>query len=272
MEPGSGGRGSTLVRTIPVHGMRPVRRFGCIVALAALVAAAGCESGGSAKSDATDASQPPAPTRPVPGSEDRVTVHGDARLDGAPFDSRFVGAVVMKDGLATPCQRSLPTVRNGRFTISVAAETEWAGCGTTGAEVALWTFVDDQIHYSTNTLSWPGDGVTATFAPRYATATPAGAVPETAQFTGKVFGTDRQQIRSGAEVEAYVGETRCGVASVRTTKGFSGYILAVVGPESIPGCTRGAPLAFRVDGQPALSSAVVNTPPGQQESLDLSIQ
>jgi hypothetical protein len=136
----------------------------------------------------------------------------------------------------------------------------------------LWTFADDKIVYSTNPLPWPGDGTTAQFAPQYSTAAPAGAAPETAQFSGKVFGTNRQEIRSDARVEAFVGETRCGVASVRTNKGFSGYILSVVGPESIPGCTRGAALAFRVDGRPAIGSAVANTPPGQQDALDLSVQ
>ena len=242
-----------------------------MVVVAALVAASGCDSGGSAKSDSGSTSTTSAPRR-VPGASDRVVVRADARLDGKPFDSRFAGAVVIKDGLTTPCQYALPRVRNGRFAITVVAETEWAGCGATGGQVVLWTFANDRIVYSTNTLPWPGNGATATFKPQYSTATPAGAAPETAQFNGKVFGTNRQQIRTGANVEAYVGETRCGIASVRTTKGFSGYILSVVGPESVPGCTRGAPLSFRVDGRPAISSAVVNTPPGQQEALDLSVQ
>ena len=59
---------------------------------------------------------------------------------------------------------------------------------------------------------------------------------------------------------------------MRSSTGFSGYILSVVGPESIAGCGRGAPLTFRIDGRPAADTNVVNTPPGQQESLDLTLQ
>ena len=52
----------------------------------------------------------------------------------------------------------------------------------------------------------------------------------------------------GAKVEAFVGGTRCGLASVRESEGFVG-------------CTTGAPLRFRIDGQTAAPTAAVNTPP-----------
>ena len=47
-----------------------------------------------------------------------------------------------------------------------------------------------------------------------------------------------------------------------------------VGPESegFVGCTTGAPLRFRIDGQPAAPTATVNTPPGQRKTLDLKLQ
>ena len=41
----------------------------------------------------------------VRGAGRRVVLHGRLTLDGAPFDARFLGAVVLRrDGLITPCQ------------------------------------------------------------------------------------------------------------------------------------------------------------------------
>src|SRR3977135_4160481 len=78
---------------------------------------------------------------------DLVVVRGRATLDGASFDAPYVGAVVTRNGLVTPCQRTLPRVRNGRFAITVFARTEASGCGAPGSKVLLWTFVQDQIIY-----------------------------------------------------------------------------------------------------------------------------
>jgi hypothetical protein len=39
----------------------------------------------------------------------------------------------------------------------------------------------------------------------------------------------------------------------------------------IAGCTRGATLTFRIDGLPAVETAV-NTPPGQNAALDLTVR
>jgi hypothetical protein len=86
---------------------------------------------------------------------DRAVVRGRASLDGAPFDAPYLGAVVHWRGLVTPCQRTLPEVRDGRFEIAVYARTVAAGCGRKGAKISLWTFVDDEIVYSTNSLPWP---------------------------------------------------------------------------------------------------------------------
>jgi hypothetical protein len=206
----------------------------------------------------------------VPGAGDRVTVRGTATLDGKPFDSRFMGAIVMRRGLTTACQHTLPPVEGGRFEIPVLAATEAAGCGSAGAQIVLWTFVDDTTLYSTNSASWPETGRTQTFNPTFSTTTPLGAAPVIAGFQGEVVRRDGRQFPPGTRVEAYVGDTRCAVASTRRTGNFSGYILDVVGPETIPGCTRGAKLTFRVDGLPA-SATAVNTPPGQHDALDLTV-
>ena len=74
----------------------------------------------------------------VPGARRRVVLYGKLRLEGAPFDARFLGAVVRrKDGLVTPCQLELSSVRRGRYRITVMADREASGCGVRGARIAL---------------------------------------------------------------------------------------------------------------------------------------
>ena len=174
------------------------------------------------------------------------------------------------DRLVTACQGRLPPVERGRFEIPVLAAPEATGCGFDGARIVLWTFVDDQTLYSTNTVAWPGNGRTASFDAAFSTTAPQGAAPVIAGFQGEVVRRDGRQLPPGTRVEAYVGDTRCGIASTRRAGNFSGYILDVVGPDAIAGCTRGARLTFRVDGLPAVETAV-NTPPGRTAALDLTV-
>jgi hypothetical protein len=66
--------------------------------------------------------------------------------------------------------------------------------------------------------------------------------------------------------------TPCGVASIRAGRDFTGYVLSVVGPDAIDGCTSGATIAFRVDGTSAARARpVTNTPPGEDNTLDLRV-
>jgi hypothetical protein len=213
----------------------------------------------------------PSSNVPSPHADDRVVVSGDATLDGKRVDSRWVGAVVLHKGLETPCQVTLPPVKAGRYTVPIHAASESAGCGAVGARIALWIYAGDRIVFSTNTLAWPARGRTARFAARYSASTPAGAVPVAAQFTGDVFDATGNGWPVGARVEAFIGRTRCGVASLRESTDFTGYVLSVVGPDAVPGCTRGAPITFRVDGRPATSARVTNTPPGRHDPLDLTV-
>ena len=85
-----------------------------------------------------------------------------------------------------------------------------------------------------------------------------------------MYRRDGAHVPPGARVEAYAGSVRCGVASLRRTGSYSGYILAVVGPDSVAGCERGATLTFRVDGQPAAQTAV-NDPAHGNGPLDLTL-
>jgi pimeloyl-ACP methyl ester carboxylesterase len=205
----------------------------------------------------------------IPGADDRVVVRGHLALDGKPFDARFLGAVVRRDGLVTPCQFTLPPVARGNYEITVLADGESFGCGAPGAEILLWTFANEKIVYSSGAVAWPGNGGTATFDASFSMSTPEGDIPATTQFNGELFDRDGTKLPPGARVEAFVGSTRCGVASTRRGGSFSGYVLAVVGPRSIPGCTAGATLTFRINGEPAVETSV-NDPTGRGEALDLT--
>ena len=206
----------------------------------------------------------------VPGARRRVTLHGALRLDGAPFDARFLGAVVRTRGLMTPCQLALSPVSGGRYAITVMAGMEASGCGAPGTGIGLWTFARGKIIYSRETRSWPErSGGRARFDASFATATPDGSGAPQSEFAGEVYTPAGRHLPSGTRVDAYVGTTRCGVTSVRRTGSFSGFSLDVAGPDSVPGCTRGATITFRVGGRPAGDTAV--NEPGRSGRLDLTV-
>jgi pimeloyl-ACP methyl ester carboxylesterase len=206
----------------------------------------------------------------VRGAGRRVVLYGKLRVDRARFDSQFLGAVVRrKDGLVTPCQLTLPGVAGGRYAIAVMSRAESSGCGQPGADIVLWTFARGRILYGRASRPWPSAGERRVrFDTSFSSETPDGIVPPRTQFSGEVFAPDGRQLPGGTRVEAFVGATRCGVASVRRTGSFSGFVLDVVGPEAIPGCTRGATIAFRVDDEPAPETSVND--PGRSGTLDLT--
>jgi hypothetical protein len=150
----------------------------------------------------------------------------------------------------------------------VIADAEASGCGAPGAQVLLWTFAQDEKLYSREAVGWPRDGHATVFDASFSTSTPAGGAPPTSEMAGEVFRRDGRLLPPGTRVEAYVGATRCAVASSRRAGNFSGYILAVVGPDSIPGCIRGATLTFRIDGRPAVETSTND--PGHGSSFDLT--
>jgi pimeloyl-ACP methyl ester carboxylesterase len=205
----------------------------------------------------------------VPGARDRALLRGSLSLDGAPLDAQWLGAVVRRDGLITPCQYTLPPVENGRYEITVLADAEASGCGVPGAQVLLWTFARNKMLYSREAVAWPGNGKSPRFDASFSTSAPDGAAPPTLVFSGEVFHPDGRQLPPGTRVEAFVRGTRCGIASTRRTGNFSGYILAVVGPDSVAGCERGATLTFRIDGRAATDTSVNEL--GRAASLDLTM-
>jgi alpha-beta hydrolase superfamily lysophospholipase len=191
----------------------------------------------------------------VPGARGRVKVSGRFSLDGAPFDARFLGAVVVRDGLVTPCQLELGLIRRGRGSVTAMARPEAAGCGGAGSRVALWTFAKGRILFSRSSWPWPRAGrlsVRGAFASRR----PNGTVGARAGFSGSAYTTRGRELPAGTRIEAFIGTTRCGVASLRRTGSFTGFSLSVAGPESIPACAIGGTISFRVNGRPAAETAL----------------
>jgi hypothetical protein len=203
------------------------------------------------------------------GAEDRAVVRGRATLDGASFDAPYVGAAVKRNGLVTPCQLTLPRVRNGRFAMKVRARTEARGCGAAGSQIFLWTFVQEQIVYSSQSVRWPGNGKTARFDPAFSISAPTGGVGQIVGFAGEIFDPANRRLPPGAHVEAHIGETLCGVATTRRIDDFIGFSIDVVGPDSIPGCAVGGTITFRVDGRGAHEMPVNQA--GQGATLNLTL-
>lgn len=200
----------------------------------------------------------PAPTRtPFPGIGDRVTLSGTLTLDGAPLETDFLGARVVRDGLAGACQAEIPAVAGGQYELPVSADAEVRGCGAPGAQIILWAYIGDSFVFSSEAIAWPGDGAEATFDATFSSADPAGASSPTTSLKGLLYDGNQNMLPGGTVVEAYVGDTLCGVTSMRygfATEGY--YTLAVAGPESIPACAKDATITFRLDGKPADGTAV----------------
>jgi pimeloyl-ACP methyl ester carboxylesterase len=199
-------------------------------------------------------------------ADSTVTFRGRATIDGAPLDARWMGAVVRRHGLITPCNVTLPPSENGRYEMGVFADEASAGCGRSGSDVLLWTYAGEEKVYATTTVPWP-DARSANFDVEFSTANPQGAAPAITEFSGEVYEGAARRRGAGARVEAYISSTLCGLASIRAS---DFYILSVVGPDAIPGCVAGAPITFVVDGDPATETAI--NLPEQSAHLDLSVR
>jgi pimeloyl-ACP methyl ester carboxylesterase len=204
----------------------------------------------------------------VPGARHRQVVRGVADLDGAPLASDFLGAVVLYDGLVSPCQHELASVKDASFELTLLAATEALGCGRPGAQVVLWTYADGGLLHATAPFDWTrrdAGAVRVTFS----LADPDGARPPVTELVGEALGPDGRYVSPGTPIEAYVGGTLCGITSTRATGSFAGYSLMVAGPASVPGCTADADLTFHVDGHPA-AQAAPNSPGSLTQAFDLT--
>jgi hypothetical protein len=209
-------------------------------AAAVIVAVAAVACSGSSGSTAAE-----------PASRGPIVAYGTARLDGRNFDARWIGAVVRRDALVTPCQAELPRIRNGRFGVTVLGAGQ-AGCGGPGTSVRFWTYRGEQI-FNDRWVSWSrlGDAL----ALRFSTADPDAGMPSRTEISGRAFDAQGRRVPLGTRIEARIGSTTCGVASVRAGGGFRGYVMNVVGPASISACADGATITFLIGDQPAVETA-----------------
>jgi pimeloyl-ACP methyl ester carboxylesterase len=199
-----------------------------------------------------------------------VQFRGRATVDGRPLVTDSMGAAVLHDGLVTACQASLASARGGRFRLPVLDARASAGCGRRGDRVVLWAFTNDTITHSTRAIPWPRARRSPVLSVDFDPDQPQGAHPVSAGFFGEVHTPSGLPTAVGARVEARVGGVRCGVATVRDTGSFVGFIISVVGPDSIPGCTRGAPISFTVAGREVPETAR-NDPGDHRDALILTL-
>ncbi|HET6835937.1 MAG TPA: DUF6351 family protein [Acidimicrobiales bacterium] len=198
-------------------------------------------------------------------SDAGVTIRGRASLDGAPLDARWMGALVRRDGLVTPCNVTLPPSDNGYYKIGVFADKASAGCGRPGSDVLLWTYAGNRKLFGASTVPWPNAG-SVRFDVEFATTNPFGAAPAITEFSGEIYDDAGNRYEAGGRVEAYISSTLCGVASIR---GSELYILSVAGPNAVPGCTAGGRITFVVNGDQATETATNS--PEQSTHLDLTV-
>lgn len=243
-------------------------------AISLIAAAAIATAALSAACDADDADDAGGPSPVAPAAGHPLTLRGALTLDGRPLEAEFLGARVLRDGLTGACQLEIPRVTQGVYEIDVASDAQVRGCGEPGADVLLWTFVDGQYLFSTETARWNDDASSVSFDGEFRTDRPEGASLPVTEFKGHLFDADGARLPAGTVVEAFVGDVRCGMTSLRPeeeTEGF--YTLIVAGPDSVSGCASDETLAFRLDGKPAAETAINDLESGGRgHELDLTQQ
>ncbi|MBI4571508.1 MAG: alpha/beta fold hydrolase [Chloroflexi bacterium] len=187
----------------------------------------------------------------VVGADKRITLSGTITLDGQPVAGN-VFVVVVKDGLRRYCGLANTTTGvDGSYSLAVASDEEARGCGQPGAQLYADVYVPSRgrSFWSQELVTWPEAGGELAFDA--ALADPGAYRPNTL-FRGEVVDSSGTSLPVGTVIEAYIGDTRCGITSLPPTAMVLGdpqtYYLAVVGPDSVAGCNGGEPVTFRVNG------------------------
>jgi len=209
----------------------------------------------------------------VPGADERVTLSGSLTIDGAPFEPRFIVALVRTGALVRDCGFQ-PKFTDDRYEIVVAGHGEADGCGAPGADIALVAFEEDQRFVAQARAPWPATPgpltLDAAFTRSSAQSTDR---PSRTLFVGTALDASGGHLAAGTRVEAYAGGTLCGVSSlppaVMAGSDPSSYRLYMALPDELPGCARDAELLFRLDGKDARQTARHD---GEFHVLDLSVQ
>jgi hypothetical protein len=206
-----------------------------------------------------------------------VSLEGSVTLDGLPLEAEYLGVNVRRGGLVVFCQDEIVAPVFGRYAVGVYGEDELAGCGAEGAELILWTYAGEQQVFSQETLRWPGPGGRVEFDATFSSQDPEGARGRATEIQGRVTLADGTPARAGAIIEARVGDELGGVTSVRDfstpDEEHIGYGMAIVGPESAPGCVQGAAITFTVDGERVRETIVHDLGVGEAEhEVDLTVE
>jgi len=170
----------------------------------------------------------------------------------APSSSRFSRL------LSAPLRRGgsggVP-VSDGRYEVTVAGDGEARGCVSPGARLLLVVSSEGARFVSEEAIDWSADGKQLTFDATFSSADPEGVGSPATFFTGSVLDSSGETLPAGTVIEAYIGETLCGVTSlppvVMASDDPTTYVIAVAGPESAPSCDDGADISFRVNGEQA---------------------
>ncbi len=203
----------------------------------------------------------------VPGAEERITIRGTLTVDGEPLHGTLPRVMVRKDGIERRCDYWGVPVPDGRYEVTVVGDAEAHGCGSPGAQLFIVISSEGDRFASQQTIDWPADGDALSFDATFSSADPEGVARPATFFTGSVLDSSGESLPAGTVIEAYVGETLCGITSLPPAVMASGdlttYVMAVAGPESVPGCETGASISFRVNGEPAEQTGTNDLAEGQ---------
>ena len=222
---------------------------------------------------ASDVADAPLPTQP-PGLLPNVplSISGSLTLDGEFLDGDLLGVVVRRDGLEAACLSSPFTTADGEYRVSVVSETEVRGCGLAGAQLYLFVSADGFFLVSRQLAIWPDDSTTLSFNASFSRAEAEGVGNPASVFTGTVTDGSGEALPAGTVIEAFVGDTLCGVTSLPAVGmalfGTGEYYVIVQGPDGIPECASDEEVTFRIDGEPAEQTAVNDL---QEESHELDL-
>jgi hypothetical protein len=137
----------------------------------------------------------------------------------------------------------------------------------------LWVYVNGGFMFSSQTTPWPACA-TATFDASFSSAAREGASRPVTEFKGHLFDRDGRGLPGGTVIQAFVGDVRCAVTSLRHGDDIEGYYtLVVAGPQAVAGCAQGGTLSFRLDGKPLAETALNDLGSGRDgHELNLTVR
>ena len=203
----------------------------------------------------------------LPGASGRVTVRGNITLDGAAYQPTYLAAVVLREGLVIECSFEPYAYQRGEYALTVAAEAERSGCGSSGSIVRLVTFDKGRFLLSKESFEWP-PGRSVTLDASFASSDPS---PQLALFVGDVVGASGINIIGSGTVVATVGAEVCGLGSFPKVGRLSDtFRLFVVGPALKSGCTANVAVSLSIDGTPeSVEPAMKNVADGSYGFVDI---